>query len=140
MVRSRCSVVIAPPGMTSAPRRSAPEKADQKPMNGPKEKAKKTRACGCRPADREMWSAQIRTHQAQDSGGVEPAQRRRAARARRLVQPAVAIDGEGEGCAKRRIRLLVGRDLVFRGEGQSLEVVPGADGMEPRLVEMIALE
>src|SRR6267143_2520228 len=36
-------------------------------------------------------------------GGVEPAQRRRAARARRLVQPAVAVDGEGEVGAKRWI-------------------------------------
>ncbi len=52
MVRNRCSVVIAPPGMTSAPRRSAPENADQKPIKGPKEKAKKIRSFGSTPADR----------------------------------------------------------------------------------------
>src|SRR5260370_37584974 len=67
MVRSRCSVVIAPPGMTSAPNRSAPENADQKPIKGPKEEAKKTRSRGSTPAEREMWSTQIRIHQAQDS-------------------------------------------------------------------------
>jgi hypothetical protein len=51
IVRSRCSVVIAPPGMTIAPNRSAPPKADQNPMNGPKENAKKTRSSWRTPAD-----------------------------------------------------------------------------------------
>src|ERR1700694_2292447 len=73
-------------------------------------------------------------------GGVEPAPRRRATGTRGLMQPAVAVDWEGEVGAKRRIGLLVGRDLSFRCERQSLEVGPGADRVEPRLVEAIALE
>ena len=44
MVRNLCSLVIAPPEIHSAPNCCAPPNADQKPMNGPNEKAKKTRS------------------------------------------------------------------------------------------------
>ena len=36
--------------------------------------------------------------------------------------------------------LLVGRDLVFRGQRQAREVVPGRDRMEPRSIKTIALQ
>ena len=52
MVRILCSVVIAPPEMTRAPSRSAPPNAVQKPMKGPKEKAKNNRSVAVTPAAR----------------------------------------------------------------------------------------
>jgi hypothetical protein len=45
-------VVIAPPVRQSAPSRSAPAKADQKPTNGPNENAKKMRSAAVTPAAR----------------------------------------------------------------------------------------
>ena len=67
MFRTRCSLVIAPPEMHSAPRRSAPPNADQNPMNGPKEKAKKTRSAAVTPAAPYTCSAQIRVHHSHES-------------------------------------------------------------------------
>jgi len=41
---------MAPPESASAPSSSAPPKADQKPMKGPNEKARKTRSAALTPA------------------------------------------------------------------------------------------
>src|SRR6202022_183245 len=65
--RALCSVVIAPPEIAIAPIRSAPQKADQNPMKGPKEKAQKIRSPGPTPAAGKTYSAQIRSHHSQDS-------------------------------------------------------------------------
>src|SRR5258708_38228574 len=67
MFRTRCSVVIAPPEIASAPTRSAPANADQKPINGPNENAKNTRSDDVTPAARYTWSDQIRNHHSHDS-------------------------------------------------------------------------
>src|SRR5438477_11093920 len=67
-LRTRCSVLIPAPEMASAPSRSAPPNADQNPMNGPNENAKKTRSPGPKPAARYTWSDQMDSHQAHDSG------------------------------------------------------------------------
>src|ERR1700730_5069178 len=67
MLRNLCSLVIAPPEMVSAPNRCAPPNADQKPMNGPNEKARKTRSPAFTPAARSTSSAQIRSHHSHDS-------------------------------------------------------------------------
>jgi hypothetical protein len=67
IARARCSVLMAPPGITSAPSCSAPAKADQKPMKGPNEKARKTRSRAPTPAALYTCSAQIRRHHPQDS-------------------------------------------------------------------------
>jgi len=58
---------MAPPAIAIAPSRSAPPKADQKPMKGPKEKARKIRSVAPTPAAPYTWSAQIRRHQSHDS-------------------------------------------------------------------------
>ena len=52
MVRTRCSLVMEPPDMQSAPSLSAPPNADQNPMNGPNEKARNTRSAGVTDAAR----------------------------------------------------------------------------------------
>ena len=49
---TRSPVDIAPPVMQSDPSASAPANADQKPMNGPNENAKKTRSAAVTPAAR----------------------------------------------------------------------------------------
>src|SRR5207253_6889079 len=67
MLRTRCSLVIAPPEMQSAPSRWAPSNADQKPMKGPNENAKNKRSVEVTPAARYTWPAQIRIHQSQES-------------------------------------------------------------------------
>src|SRR5690349_11012350 len=67
MLRTRCSLVIAPPEMHIAPSLSAPPNADQKPMNGPKENAKKTRSAAVTPAARYTWSDQMPVHHTHDS-------------------------------------------------------------------------
>src|SRR5439155_4779399 len=52
MVRTRCSLVIEPPDLQSAPSLSATPEADQDPMNGPNEKARNTRSAGVTDAAR----------------------------------------------------------------------------------------
>ena len=47
---TRWMVVMAPPGIAIAPSRCEPPNADQKPMKGPKEKAKKIRSSRVTPA------------------------------------------------------------------------------------------
>src|SRR4029077_20730092 len=69
MLRARCSLVIAPPEMHSAPSRCAPPKADQKPTNGPNEKAKNTRSAAVTPAAAYTCSAQIRSHHSHEADG-----------------------------------------------------------------------
>ena len=51
-LRTRCSVVIPAPESASAPNRSAPPNADQNPMKGPNENAKKIRSPLPTPAAR----------------------------------------------------------------------------------------
>src|SRR6266571_4534887 len=67
MLRNRCSLVMAPPEMQSAPSRWAPPNADQNPMNGPNEKAKKMRSAAVTPAAGYTCSDHMRSHHSHDS-------------------------------------------------------------------------
>src|SRR5216683_2078494 len=67
MLRTRCSLLIDPPETHSAPTRCAPPNADQNPMNGPNENAKKTRSEAVTPAAAYTCSAQILSHHSHES-------------------------------------------------------------------------
>ena len=64
IARTRCSELMPPPGMISAPSLRAPSQALQKPMKGPNEKAKKMRSPLRTPAPA-YTSPQQRPHQSQ---------------------------------------------------------------------------
>src|SRR5207249_10566625 len=72
--------------------------------------------------------------------GVEPAQWLVARRARRLMQPRVAIDRESEIRPERRMSGLVRQKLRLRGQRQALEIVPAADAVEAIAPESVGGE
>ena len=70
-------------------------------------------------------------------GGVQPAQRLIAARARRLVQAHIALDRIGEVAAERRTRDLVLEQLRLGCQRESFEVVPSLHIVKPRAPERV---
>ena len=71
---------------------------------------------------------------------VEPPQRPAGGRAGRLVQPAVAVEREGQVGAVGRVFGLVGSEFGLRGERQAGEVVVGAGGRSPRVRRACGVE